>query len=147
MGLDTLISVFLMLNFKPAFSLSSFTFIKRLFSSSYWYVLSTTEFSVSNWLITKLLHFPHASLHWCSFFLRLNTLIFFLHFFLFIINMLWSLILYKWFQMYSSVFLYQYFIFMTFPFIYSLIDFSLLYSIMLNEYNLPQFILPSLLNI
>ena len=29
-----LILVFLMLNFKPAFSLSSFTFIKRLFSSS-----------------------------------------------------------------------------------------------------------------
>ena len=49
--------------------------------------------------------------------------------------------------MYSSVFLCQYFIFMTFPFIYSLIDFSLLYSIMLNEYNLPQFILPSLLSI
>ena len=34
MGLDAKILVFWMLNFKPAFSLSSFTFIKRLFSSS-----------------------------------------------------------------------------------------------------------------
>ena len=33
MGLDAMILVFWMLNFKPAFSLSSFTFIKRLFSS------------------------------------------------------------------------------------------------------------------
>ena len=31
MGLDAMIFVFLMLSFKPAFSLSSFTFIKRLF--------------------------------------------------------------------------------------------------------------------
>ena len=34
MGLDAVILVFLMLSFKPAFTLSSFTFIKRLFSSS-----------------------------------------------------------------------------------------------------------------
>ena len=34
MGLDAMILVFWMLNFKPVFSLSSFTFIKRLFSSS-----------------------------------------------------------------------------------------------------------------
>ena len=34
MGLDIIIFVFWMLCFKPAFSLSSFTFIKRLFSSS-----------------------------------------------------------------------------------------------------------------
>ena len=34
MGLDAMISVFLMLSFKPAFSFSSFTLIKRLFSSS-----------------------------------------------------------------------------------------------------------------
>ena len=34
MGLDAMILVFWMLNFKPAFSLCSFTFIKRLFSSS-----------------------------------------------------------------------------------------------------------------
>ena len=34
MGPDAMILVFQMLNFKPTFSLSSFTFIKRLFSSS-----------------------------------------------------------------------------------------------------------------
>ena len=34
MGLDAIIFIFWVLNFKPAFSLSSFTFIKRLFSSS-----------------------------------------------------------------------------------------------------------------
>ena len=34
MGLDAMILVFWMLSFKPAFALSSFTFIKRLFSSS-----------------------------------------------------------------------------------------------------------------
>ena len=34
MGLDAMILVLLMLSFKSAFSLSSFTFIKRLFSSS-----------------------------------------------------------------------------------------------------------------
>ena len=33
MGLDAMILVFWMLSFKPAFSLSYFTFIKRLFSS------------------------------------------------------------------------------------------------------------------
>ena len=34
MGLDAMILIFWMLSFKPAFSLSSFTFIKRLLSSS-----------------------------------------------------------------------------------------------------------------
>ena len=34
MGLDTRILIFWMLSFKPVFSFSSFTFIKRLFSSS-----------------------------------------------------------------------------------------------------------------
>ena len=34
MGLDAMILVFWMLNYKPTFLLSSFTFIKRLFSSS-----------------------------------------------------------------------------------------------------------------
>ena len=34
MGLDIMIFVLWMLSFKPAFSLSSFTFIRRLFSSS-----------------------------------------------------------------------------------------------------------------
>ena len=35
MGLDAMIFIFWMLSFKPAFSLSSFTLIKRLFSSSW----------------------------------------------------------------------------------------------------------------
>ena len=35
MGPDAMILVFWMMSFKPTFSLSSFTFIKRLFSSSY----------------------------------------------------------------------------------------------------------------
>ena len=34
MGLDAIIFIFFMLSFKPAFKLSSFAFIKRLFSSS-----------------------------------------------------------------------------------------------------------------
>ena len=34
MGPDAMIFIFLMLSFKPTFSLSTFTFIKRLFSSS-----------------------------------------------------------------------------------------------------------------
>ena len=34
MGLDAMVLVFWMLSFKPTFSLSSFTFIRRLFSSS-----------------------------------------------------------------------------------------------------------------
>ena len=37
MGLDTMILIFHMLRFKPGFSLSSFTFIKRLFSTSSFY--------------------------------------------------------------------------------------------------------------
>ena len=39
MGLDAMILGFWMLSFKPAFSLSSFTFIKRLFSSSSLYAI------------------------------------------------------------------------------------------------------------
>ena len=38
-GLDAMILVFWMLSFKPVFSLSSFTFIKRLFSSSLLYAI------------------------------------------------------------------------------------------------------------
>ena len=47
MGLDAIILVFLILNFEPAFSLSSFTFIKRLFSSS----LSGTRVVSSAYLV------------------------------------------------------------------------------------------------
>ena len=44
MGLDVMSLVFWMLSFKPAFSLSSFTLIKRLFSS---FTLSAFQFSHS----------------------------------------------------------------------------------------------------
>ena len=56
-GLDALILVFWMLNFKPAFSLSTFTFIKRLFSS---YSLSKRRVVSSAYL--RLLTFPPAIL-------------------------------------------------------------------------------------
>ena len=47
MGTDAMILVFQMLSFKPGFSLSSFTFIKRLFSSS---LLSVTRVVSSAYL-------------------------------------------------------------------------------------------------
>ena len=66
MGPDTMILVFWMLSFKPTFSLSSFTFIKRLFSSSslsairvvsshiwgYWY-FSWQSWSVGSFQMTR----------------------------------------------------------------------------------------------
>ena len=72
MGPDAMFLVFLMLSFKPVFSLSSFTFIKRLFSSSslcvvrvchlhiwgYWY------FSWQSW-IQLMLH-PVQHFLWCT---------------------------------------------------------------------------------
>ena len=55
MGPDAMILVFWMLSFKPAFSLSSFTFIKRLFSSS---LLSATRVVSSAYLrLLILLYF------------------------------------------------------------------------------------------
>ena len=46
MGLDAMILVFWMLSFKPTFSFSSFTFIKRLFSSSSLSATGRPKFSV-----------------------------------------------------------------------------------------------------
>ena len=57
MGLDAMIFVFWMLSFKPTFSLSSFTFIKRLLSSS---LLSAIRVVSSAYL--RLLIFPPAIL-------------------------------------------------------------------------------------
>ena len=57
LGLDAMILDFWMLSFKPDFSLSSFTFIKRLFSSS---SLSATRVMSSEWL--RLLIFLPAIL-------------------------------------------------------------------------------------
>ena len=52
MGLDAMILVFWMVSFKPAFSLSSFTFIKRLFSSSSFYFSSVQFSSVAQSCLT-----------------------------------------------------------------------------------------------
>ena len=48
-GPDAMILVFWMLSFQPTFSLSSFTFIKRLFSSSLLFVTSFSSFSSGCW--------------------------------------------------------------------------------------------------
>ena len=54
MGLGAMILVFWMLSFKPDFSLSSFTFIKRLFSSSSLSVVSAVSFAYLRLLIFLL---------------------------------------------------------------------------------------------
>ena len=51
MGLDTMILVFRMLSFKPTFSLSSFTFIKRLFSCSSLSAIRMVSSAYLKWLI------------------------------------------------------------------------------------------------
>ena len=53
-GLDAMILDFWMLNFKPAFSLSSFTFIKRLFSSSSLSVIRMLSYAYLRLLIFLL---------------------------------------------------------------------------------------------
>ena len=45
MGADAMILVFWILSFKPAFSLSSFTFIKKLFSSSWLSAIGVVSFA------------------------------------------------------------------------------------------------------
>ena len=54
MGPDAMILVFWMLNFKPTFSLSSFTFIKRLFSSSSLYAIRVVSSAYLRLLIFLL---------------------------------------------------------------------------------------------
>ena len=51
MGPDVMILVFLMLSFKPAFSLSSFTLIKRFFSSSSLYPIRMVSYAYLRLLI------------------------------------------------------------------------------------------------
>ena len=53
-GLDSMILVFWMLSFKPAFSLSSFTLIKRLFSSSSLYAIRV----ISSAYLRLLIYLP-----------------------------------------------------------------------------------------
>ena len=74
MGLDAMILVFWMLSFKPVFSLSSSTFIKRLFSSSlnsavrvmpsayvrYWYFFQKSWFQLG---LHPVQHFAWCTLH------------------------------------------------------------------------------------
>ena len=72
MGLDAMIFVFWMLSFKPIFSLSSFTFIKRLFSSSslcakgwcHLYIWGYWYFSRQSWFQLVLLAAQRFS--WCT---------------------------------------------------------------------------------
>ena len=62
MGLDAMILVFLMLSFKPAFSLCSFTFIKNLFSFS----LLTAIRVVSSAFLKLLIFLPAISIPACA---------------------------------------------------------------------------------
>ena len=72
MGLDTMILVLWVLSFKPAFSLSSSTFIKKLFSSSLlsvlvWYHLHIWDcwyFSQQSWF--QLVIYPVQQVFSCS---------------------------------------------------------------------------------
>ena len=61
MGLDVMILVFWMLSFKPTFSLSSFTFIKRLFISS-----SLSAIKVVSSAYLKLWVHPVWYFAWCT---------------------------------------------------------------------------------
>ena len=49
MRLDAMILVFWMLDFKPTFSLSSFTFIKRLFPRKHITLVKSYFVDLSNW--------------------------------------------------------------------------------------------------
>ena len=62
MGPDAMIFVFWMLSFKPAFSLSSFTFIKRLFSS---FSLSATRL-ISSVYLRLLISLPAILIPVCD---------------------------------------------------------------------------------
>ena len=64
MGPDAMIIVYWMLSLKPAFSLSSFTFIKRLFNSSSFSAIKVIVICLSEviditcWLLSRLLSLP-----------------------------------------------------------------------------------------
>ena len=72
MGQDVMIFIFWMLSFKPTFSLSSFTFIKRLFSSSLLSTISVVSsahlrfwyFSRQCWF--QLMLHPVQHFSWCT---------------------------------------------------------------------------------
>ena len=60
MGLDAMLLVFWIFHFKPAFSLSSFTFIKRLFSSSSFSTLRV----LSSAYLRLLIFLPAVLIFW-----------------------------------------------------------------------------------
>ena len=62
MGLDSMILVFWMLSFKPTFSLSSFTFVKRLFGSSSFSALKGGVICISEVIAISPSN-PDSSLH------------------------------------------------------------------------------------
>ena len=72
MGPDAMILVFWMLSFRPAFSLSSFTFIKRFFSSSLLSTIRVVSFVYLRLLIFLLHSLFHLVFHpaqhftWCT---------------------------------------------------------------------------------
>ena len=72
MGTDAMILVFQMLSFKPGFSLSSFTFIKRLFSSSLLSVIMVVSSAYLRFLIFfrqswfQLVLPPAQRFSWCT---------------------------------------------------------------------------------
>ena len=65
-GTDAMIFVFWMLSFKPTFSLSSFTFIKRLFSSSSLSAIRVVSSAYLRWLIFQLVLPPAQCFSWCT---------------------------------------------------------------------------------
>jgi len=65
MGPDAMISVFWMLSFKPTFSLSTFTFIKRLFSSSLLSAIKVVSSAYLRLLIFLVLH-PAQHFSWST---------------------------------------------------------------------------------
>ena len=72
-GLDTMIVVFWMKSFKPAFSLSSFTYIKKLFSSPSLSAIRVVSFAYLRLLIflpailVQLVLHPVQHFAWCTF--------------------------------------------------------------------------------
>ena len=62
MGPDAMIPVFWMLSFKPVYSLSSFTFIRRLFSSSLFYAIRV----VSSAYLRLLIFLPAILISACA---------------------------------------------------------------------------------
>ena len=71
MGPDAMIIVFWMLSFKPTFSLSSFTFIKKLFSSSSLCAMRVMSSVYLRWLIflpaiLQLVLNPAQHFSWCT---------------------------------------------------------------------------------